>query len=278
MGSHGTRSTNLTSPTRRDGRPAAPVPTPDDLPEPTGRASASRLLGRFGVLGALVAVTLVIPVTQGAAGVSFTDAATSASTPGVRLPSTVAALTAGAPSHLPPASLKSTTDVDKVEAIQTVSRSAERTVLPGCTGARPPAGQNGQLPESSLCTLFDGHTQMRSDAAVVFAELNQAFVAQFGADLCLASGYRTLAQQRSVKAQKGGLAAAPGKSNHGWGLAVDLCSSETSGAHWAWLNENGPLYGMDNPSWARPGGVGPHEKWHWEYTKGVMEDGVYWAQ
>jgi len=33
---------------------------------------------------------------------------------------------------------------------------------------------------------------------------------------------------------------------------------------------------MDNPAWARPGGSGPHEKWHWEYTKGVMEDGEYW--
>ena len=26
----------------------------------------------------------------------------------------------------------------------------------------------------------------------------------------------------------------------------------------------------------RPGGSGPHEKWHWEYTKGVMEDGEYY--
>ena len=274
MGSHRLTS-DQTSSTRHDVRAVAMVRTPDGS-EGTGHRGLSRVIGRLGVLGALVAVTLVIPVTQGAVGNPLADAATAASTPGVRLPSTVAALTAGLPSQLPPASLKSTTDVDTAEAIQTVSRSAERTALPGCAGGRPPAGVNGELPESSLCTLFDGHTQMRSDAAVAFAELNQAFVAQFGADLCLASGYRTLAQQRAVKAQKGGLAAAPGKSNHGWGLAVDLCSSETSGAHWAWLNENGPLYGMDNPAWARPGGSGPHEKWHWEYTKGVMEDGEYW--
>jgi len=275
VGSHRLTS-DQTSSTRRGVSAAAEVPTPDGPAERTAHRGVSRLVGRLGVLGALIAVTLVIPVTQGGAVGPFTDAATAASTPGARLPSTVAALTAAVPSQLPPASLQSTTDVDTAEAIETVSRSAERTALPGCSGLRPPAGENGQLPESSLCTLFDGHTQMRSDAAVAFAELNEAYVVQFGADLCLSSGYRTYAQQRAVKAQRGGLAAAPGKSNHGWGLAVDLCSSQTSGARWTWLNENGPLYGFDNPAWARPGGSGPHEKWHWEYTKGVMEDGEYW--
>jgi len=275
VGSHRLTS-DQTSSTRRGVSAAAEVPTPDGPAERTAHRGVSRLVGRLGVLGALIAVTLVIPVTQGGAVGPFTDAATAASTPGARLPSTVAALTAAVPSQLPPASLQSTTDVDTAEAIETVSRSAERTALPGCSGLRPPAGENGQLPESSLCTLFDGHTQMRSDAAVAFAELNEAYVVQFGADLCLSSGYRTYAQQRAVKAQRGGLAAAPGKSNHGWGLAVDLCSSQTSGARWTWLNENGPLYGFDNPAWARPGGSGPHEKWHWEYTKGVMEDGEYY--
>ena len=108
------------------------------------------------------------------------------------------------------------------------------------------------------------------------AEFNQAFAARFGGDLCLASGYRTLAQQRAVKAQKGGLAAAPGKSNHGWGLAVDLCQDQTSGVKWKWINDNGPTYGWQNPAWALPGGSGPHEKWHWEYAKGVQADGEYY--
>jgi hypothetical protein len=234
----------------------------------------SRMMGRLGVLGvlgALAAVTLVVPLVQG--GV-FASEAVAVGTPGAELPSTVAALTAIAPSQLPPASLQTTGDASLTEAIETVSRSAERSALPGCSGERPAdIGTNGQVPESSLCTLWDGHTQMRQDAAVAFAELNQAFVARFGADLCLSSGYRTLAQQRAVKATRGSLAADPGKSNHGWALAVDLCSSETSGARWTWLNENGPLFGFDNPNWARPGGSGPTERWHWEYTQGVLEDG-----
>lgn len=276
MGPHRIRSADQTPLTRREGRRAVPASTPDNPTERPARRSLTRLLGRFGVLGALVAVTVVVPVTQGAMGLP-TAMGLGSTTAGTRLPSTVAALTAALPSQLPPASLQSATDADFAVALQTVSRSAERAVLVGCAGARPSAGVNGRLPTSSLCTLFDGHTQMRSDAAVVLATLNEAYVARFGADLCLSSGYRTFAQQRAVKAQKGGLAAAPGKSNHGWGLAVDLCSLETSGARWAWLNDNAPLYGFDNPAWARAGGGGPYEKWHWEYTKGVMEDGEYYG-
>ena len=56
------------------------------------------------------------------------------------------------------------------------------------------AGLNGQLTAANLCTLWDNHTQLRIDAAQSLAEFSQAFAAQFGADLCLSSGYRTLAQ------------------------------------------------------------------------------------
>ena len=71
----------------------------------------------------------------------------------------------------------------------------------------------------------------------------------------------------SLKASKGGLAATPGKSNHGWGLAVDISNlgGEGSAKH-AWLRANAPAYGWDHPSWARSGGSKP-EAWHWEYVK-----------
>jgi len=244
---------------------------------PARRRGATRLLGRVGVLGALVGITVVLPISQSAlaaAGVPLAFA-----TPHVSLPSTVDALTAVPASQQPPASLLSASGADMmVDAadIERVSRSVERSPLPGCDGVRRPASKNGQIPASSLCTLFDGHTQMRADAAVALAKLNEAYVAKFGSDMCLESGYRTLAQQYAVKAERGGLAATPGTSNHGWGLAVDFCSRETSGARWTWLKENGPLYGFQNPSWAQPGGSGPHEPWHWEFVAGVAEDG-YWA-
>ena len=133
------------------------------------------------------------------------------------------------------------------------------------------------VPETDLCTLWDGHTQIRGDAATALAEFNRAYVARFGADMCLVSGYRTLAQQRAVKASRGSFAATPGKSNHGWGLAVDFCSVLTSGERWTWLNANAPTFGWENPSWALPTGSGPHEKWHWEFTKGVKADGEYYG-
>jgi hypothetical protein len=233
---------------------------------------SGRWAARTGVLVALAGVTVIVPVIDYALpGGSLADPAFAEA----ELPDTVQALTASQASGLPPASLVSA-DASTTRSELSASRSEERDPLPGCDGATRAAGANGLLATADLCTLWDGHTQMRADAAVSLAVLNQAFVARFGADMCLSSGYRTLAQQRAVKAQKGGLAAAPGKSNHGWGLAVDLCSQETTGAKWTWLNENAPAFGWDNPAWARPGGSGPYERWHWEYTKGVQEDGEYY--
>jgi LAS superfamily LD-carboxypeptidase LdcB len=116
---------------------------------------------------------------------------------------------------------------------------------------------------------------VRADAAVALAGLNQAYTAQFGEELCITDGYRSYAQQVAVKAAKPGLAATPGKSNHGWGLAVDFCADSYSGQRWDWLKEHGPQYGWDNPAWAREGGAGPYEPWHWELTEAVavLEDG-----
>ncbi|GIG22447.1 hypothetical protein Cch01nite_31710 [Cellulomonas chitinilytica] len=230
---------------------------------------------RLGVLGALAGGTVVIPaVSQGA--FAGADSSTYDALADSTLPSTVSALTAASLSALPPASLAATDDAVLDRGVESASRDEQRSILAGCDGSTRAAGQNGLLKTADLCTLWDGHTQLRADAAVSLAEFNQAFTARFGVDLCLSSGYRTLAQQRAVKAQKGGLAAAPGKSNHGWGLAVDLCQDQTSGAKWTWLNENGPTYGWQNPAWAQPGGSGPHERWHWEYVKGVKADGEYY--
>ncbi|MGY4645686.1 M15 family metallopeptidase [Cellulomonas sp. URHB0016] len=250
---------------------------PPRRPEaPVRRAGLpSRLVVRLGVLGCLAGGTVVIPfISQGAFagdGTASYDALADST-----LPSTVSALTGASLSALPPASLVATDGALVDRGAVSASRDEERSILAGCDGSTRASGENGLLKVADLCTLWDGHTQLRADAAVSLAEFDQAFAARFGADLCLSSGYRTLAQQRAVKAQKGGLAAAPGKSNHGWGLAVDLCQDQTSGARWAWLNENGPTYGWQNPSWAKPGGSGPFEKWHWEYVKGVKEDGEYY--
>ncbi|MEK8226019.1 D-alanyl-D-alanine carboxypeptidase family protein [Oerskovia sp. M15] len=58
-------------------------------------------------------------------------------------------------------------------------------------------------------------------------------------------------------------------SNHGWGLAIDLTSpaSNPGSAQYRWLRNNAPLYGWDNPAWARSNGSKP-EPWHFEYAAG----------
>lgn len=157
----------------------------------------------------------------------------------------------------------------RARGAEEASRSGERTPLPGCNGVPPEyALSNGEVPDQYLCTLANGRDKLRADAAVAFALLSQAYAAQFGRDICVTSSYRTYAQQVAVKREKGWLAAQPGTSEHGYGLAVDLCGGvETGGEAYWWLRDNAPAYGWDNPSWARPEGS-KTELWHWEYVAG----------
>ncbi|WP_423463076.1 M15 family metallopeptidase [Promicromonospora sp. MS192] len=144
-------------------------------------------------------------------------------------------------------------------------------VLPGCDGVATGEGLNGQLPVSELCDLWDGYPPIRADAAVALARLNQAYTEQFGESLCLTDGYRSYAQQVAAKAAKPTLTATPGTSNHGWGLAVDICADGYAGERWDWLKAHAPEYGWDNPLWAQAGGAGPYEPWHWEFTAAVTD-------
>lgn len=219
-------------------------------------------------------ITVVLPLTGWVspgngtfvAGASATEAA---------LPATLDVLANSTVGTVPPPAIAASA-ATATRAEIAASRSEVRIPLPGCNGSDRSAGANGQLKTSDLCTLWDGSLQLRGDAASSLAELSLGFKARFGRDLCVTDAYRTLAEQRVLKATKGGLAAVPGRSNHGWGLAIDLCSTETSGAGWTWIKENGAIYGWENPAWALSGGSGPHEPWHWEYTRGVEADGEYY--
>jgi LAS superfamily LD-carboxypeptidase LdcB len=94
-----------------------------------------------------------------------------------------------------------------------------------------------------------------------------AAVAERGAPLCVNDSYRSYAQQVSVFARMPQLAAVPGTSRHGFGVALDLgCGVERFGseAH-RWMKANGPRFGWVHPSWAEPDGSLP-EPWHWEYV------------
>ena len=160
----------------------------------------------------------------------------------------------------------------EAEARAAEERAALEALTPGCDGQTPAgaAGEvNGKLDTDVLCDLWqDGH-QLRADAAVSLARLNIAYRAEFGTDLQLTDSYRSYAQQVAVKRQKPGLAARPGTSEHGWGLAVDLGGGvEDADRHYDWLMDHAADFGWGHPRWAQRGGSGPYEPWHWEYVAG----------
>jgi hypothetical protein len=126
---------------------------------------------------------------------------------------------------------------------------------------------SGRLDPSTLCGLaWSPRILLRCDAAAALERLNVAYTARFGTPLGVSDGYRDYASQVAVATAKPHLAARPGTSNHGWGLAADLIGVSPEGSErYRWLRENGPAYGWQHPSWARIGGSKP-EAWHWEYV------------
>jgi hypothetical protein len=136
------------------------------------------------------------------------------------------------------------------------------------TGAGKPWGgyQNGRVPLTALAHPTQAPTAwFRPDAAAAFDRLSAAYAARFGHPLRVTDSYRDYAHQVSTKAAKGYLAAKPGTSNHGWGLAADVVVGGYGSADYQWLLRNAPAYGWSNPGWAQAGGS-KREPWHYEFN------------
>ncbi|HSL60072.1 MAG TPA: M15 family metallopeptidase [Acidimicrobiales bacterium] len=117
---------------------------------------------------------------------------------------------------------------------------------------------NGAMPPWALESIGVGDHQLAAGAARAWRSLMDA-AARDGVDIGIISSYRTLAQQEHLVRTKGlysqgGLAAAPGTSNHGWGLAVDVDVDDTGQA---WLRANAGRFGFAEDV--------PREPWHWTY-------------
>ncbi len=161
-------------------------------------------------------------------------------------------------------------------AAQLAAEAAGVAYVPGAATSggdcQEPGGRaeaNGFLSSGSLCPLetASGH-RLRTDAARALDALSRARLAATGAPLCLTDSYRDFPSQVDVFRRKPHLAATPGRSQHGWGLAVDLCGGvQTFGseAH-RWMQANAPAFGWVHPGWAGIGGSRP-EAWHWEYVR-----------
>lgn len=150
---------------------------------------------------------------------------------------------------------------------------------------------NGQYPASAIALIPGTQQYIRKDLVGAVTALRAAFQERFGKPLQVTDGYRPYSVQERIFRQRyttnyarsakidhriwQGLswwrlpgyasASTPGRSNHGWGQAIDFGSgvntSLTSAEH-RWMRDNAPRYGWTHPEWARKS---PYlEPWHWE--------------
>jgi LAS superfamily LD-carboxypeptidase LdcB len=127
---------------------------------------------------------------------------------------------------------------------------------------------NGRWPPGARCPLYAAPDQtLRRSAAFAFNRMSNTYQRQSGSALCVTEGYRSYAEQVAVKQRLPGLAAPPGSSRHGLGLAIDLCGGVQNFANPAhqWLKRNARYFGWFHPAWAEPSGGLP-EPWHWEFA------------
>lgn len=118
---------------------------------------------------------------------------------------------------------------------------------------------NGKVPAAALSELqgLPGH-RLWAPAARSFEAMRSA-AAVDGVTIGMTDSYRDFDTQVDLVRRKGlysqgGLAATPGTSNHGWGIAVDLKLDSTAQA---WMRANGSRYGFVEDV--------PREPWHWTY-------------
>jgi hypothetical protein len=127
---------------------------------------------------------------------------------------------------------------------------------------------NGRLPDGDLAAIPGG--RLRKDAARSWLAMRSYIGKNRGVWICPTSvrtAYRPYADQEYFwnlyRSGRGALAARPGTSNHGWGIAVDLPSPAMQAA----VRECGHQFG-----WGIRGGRlssdAPSEAWHCTYHPG----------
>ena len=119
---------------------------------------------------------------------------------------------------------------------------------------------NGRIPAAALTSVGIGHHRLAGPAARGFIAMTEE-AASSGIHIGVTDSYRNYDQQVDLARRKGlysqgGLAATPGTSNHGWGLAVDL---DLDARGQAWMRSNAGRYGFVEDT--------PREPWHWAYQR-----------
>lgn len=158
------------------------------------------------------------------------------------------------------------TDVDGTRPIATTfdaaAVGAARTPAPAFV---PPTELttygNGRIPSDALEPIGVGKHRLWGPAAVAFRQM-ALDAASDGVNIGVTDSYRSFDQQVELAGRKGlysegGLAAQPGTSKHGWGVAID---ADVDARGLAWMRANASRYGFYETT--------PREPWHWEYRTG----------
>ncbi|MEU8610804.1 M15 family metallopeptidase [Actinoplanes sp. NPDC048791] len=117
---------------------------------------------------------------------------------------------------------------------------------------------NGKIPANALEKVGNTNHKLWAPAAESLNKMISDAKAQ-GVTIGITDSYRSYSEQVDVARRKGlysqgGLAAKPGTSEHGWGMATDL---DLNNKAQAWMRANGEKYGFVENT--------PREPWHWAY-------------
>jgi len=117
---------------------------------------------------------------------------------------------------------------------------------------------NGKIPANALEKVGTTNHKLWAPAAESLTRMISDAKAQ-GVTIGITDSYRSYTEQVDVARRKGlysqgGLAAKPGTSEHGWGMATDL---DLNNKAQAWMRANGEKYGFVENT--------PREPWHWAY-------------
>jgi LAS superfamily LD-carboxypeptidase LdcB len=117
---------------------------------------------------------------------------------------------------------------------------------------------NGKIPATALEKVGNTNHKLWAPAAESLTTM-MADAKKDGVNIGITDSYRPYAEQVDLAKRKGlysqgGLAAKPGTSEHGWGMAADL---DLNAKALSWMRANAGKYGFDNNV--------PRESWHWAY-------------
>jgi D-alanyl-D-alanine carboxypeptidase len=117
---------------------------------------------------------------------------------------------------------------------------------------------NGKIPPGALEQVGDTRHRLWAPAAESLTRM-MADAKKNGVNIGITDSYRPYTEQVDLAKRKGlysqgGLAAKPGTSEHGWGMAADL---DLNGKAQDWMKQNASRYGFVNNV--------SRESWHWAY-------------